>query len=71
MNLDVLKVIYSVMQEHWQQDPGGLFARKTFRTWMVNINRRGGVLLLDALAESALAALLRDEAARALEATAG
>ena len=38
---------------------------------MVNINRRGGVLLLDALPESALTALLRDEAARALEATAG
>lgn len=71
MNLDVLKVIYSVMQEHWQQDMRGLFARGTFRTWMVNINRRGGVVLLDALPETALAALLRDEAARALKATSG
>ncbi len=70
MNLDVLKVIYSVMQEHWQQNPGDLFARETFRTWMVNINRRGGVVLLDALPEPALRALLRDEAAQALEATA-
>ena len=70
MNLDVLRVIYMVMQEHWQQDTRALFARETFRTWMVNINRRGGVVLLDALPEPALAALLRDEAARALEATA-
>lgn len=69
MNLDVLKVIYSVMQEHWR-DSRDLFVRKTFRTWMVNINRRGGVVLLDALPEPALTALLRDEAARALEATA-
>ncbi len=59
------------MQEHWQQETRGLFARETFRTWMVNINRRGGVVLLDALPEPALTALLRDEAARALEATAG
>ena len=71
MNLDVLNVIYGVMQEHWQQETRGLFARETFRTWMVNINRRGGVVLLDALPEPALTALLRDEAARALEATAG
>lgn len=68
MNLDVLKGIYKVMQEHWRQDTRPLFARETFRTWMVNINRRGGVVLLDALPRSALEALLRDEADRALEA---
>ncbi len=71
MNLDVLRAIYRVMKEHWQQERGGeLFAREAFRTWMVNINRRGGVVLLDALPEPDLAVLLREEAVRALE-TAG
>ena len=58
MNLEVLKAIYGVMLEHWQGETKNLFRREAFRTWMVNVNRRGGVVLLDALPSNALAALL-------------
>ena len=65
-NRGVLRGIYEVMREHWS-DGGALFAREAFRSWMIALNRRGGVVLLDALPEEALARLLRDEARRAVE----
>ena len=68
-NRDVLRGIFAVMREHWEGDRA-LFRRATFRAWMVGLNRRGGVVLLDALPERALGALLHEEAERALKETA-
>ena len=65
-NRRVQRGIYEVMGEHWS-DGGALFARETFRSWMIALNRRGGVVLLDALPEEALGSLLRDEARLAVE----
>ena len=66
-NRRVLRGIYKVMREQWG-DGGALFAREAFRTWMIALNRRGGVVLLDALQEDDLSRLLRDEARHAIEA---
>ena len=65
-NRSVLRGIYAVMQEHWNNG-GALFAREAFRSWMIALNRRGGVVLLDALPEAALGRLLREEARNAIE----
>ena len=65
MNRRVLRGIYAVMRDHWGNG-GALFERETFRTWMVALNRRGGVVLLDALPENSLDKLLREEADSAL-----
>ena len=65
-NRRVLRGIYDVMREHWS-DGGALFERETFRSWMIALNRRGGVVLLDALPEDALSWLLREEARLAIE----
>ena len=70
MNLDVLKAIYAVMKEDFETDNKTLFQRDLFREWMKNLNRRGGVTLLDAVPPQALDALIRAEAERALSATA-
>ena len=61
MNRRVLRGIYDVMREHWNNG-GALFERETFRSWMIALNRRGGVVLLDALPEQTLWRLLREEA---------
>ena len=61
MNRALLRGIYAVMREHWTNG-GALFERDAFRSWMVALNRRGGVLLLDALPDDALGRLLREEA---------
>lgn len=68
MNHHVLGAIYAIMLEHWQQDERNskLFERHVFRDWMVRLNRRGGVILLDALPSEALDQLLREEARTAL-----
>ena len=66
MNERVLHSIYEVMLEHWQSDRA-LFQREPFRRWMVGLNRRGGVILLDALDSSQLDELVRHEARVALE----
>ena len=66
MNQRVLRGIYDVMREHWHEGRK-LFERKVFRSWMVALNRRGGVVLLDALPDEALMSLLREEAYHALE----
>ncbi len=65
-NRRVLRGIYIIMQEHWA-DGGALFEREVFRSWMVALNRRGGVVLLDALPQEALERLLREEADVALK----
>lgn len=67
MNRDVLRGIFNVMRGQWEGDKA-LFKRETFRAWMVALNRRGGVVLLDALPSELLDGLLREEADRALEA---
>ena len=65
-NRRVLRGIYEVMREHWSNG-GALFAREAFRSWMIALNRRGGVILLDALPEDALGRFLREEARRAVD----
>ena len=65
MNQTVLQNIYVVMQEHWKNGKA-LFVRDTFRDWLKSLNRRGGVVLLDALPENDLIDLLRDEANQAV-----
>ena len=65
MNKRLLRSIYIVMREHWEND-AALFERETFRSWMIALNRRGGVVLLDALPDDALEQLLRHEAEHAV-----
>ena len=65
MNRRVLRGIYEVMQGHWANG-GALFEREAFRSWMISLNRRGGVVVLDALPENVLRQLLREEAERAI-----
>ena len=60
LNPGVLRRIYSVMREQWDSDRE-LFERDAFRKWMTGLNRRGGVVMLDALPEDALDKLLREE----------
>lgn len=67
MNRDVLRGIFEVMRDQWEGDRA-LFKRETFRAWMVALNRRGGVVLLDALPPEPLDRLLREEAERSMEA---
>ena len=73
MNHDVLRAIYAVMLEHWNEDRKNskLFVRDVFRDWMVRLNRRGGVVLLDTVPPNALDKLLREEAAEALSVPVG
>ena len=66
MNRELLRGIYAVMREHWVTG-GALFERDAFRSWMVALNRRGGVVLLDALPNEVLGQLLREEADRAVD----
>ena len=65
MNRRVLRVIYKEMLRHWSNG-GRLFEREAFRGWMRALNRRGGVILLDALPDKALADLVREEAERSI-----
>ena len=65
MNRRVLRLVYQEMQQHWANG-GRIFEREIFRSWMRALNRRGGVILLDALPDKALADLVHDEAERAL-----
>ena len=67
MNHTILRGIYRVMKGEWatEEKNAHLFKRKEFRSWMVGLNRRGGIVLLDALPEGALDDVLRGEAAAA------
>ena len=77
MNRRVLRSVYCVMQAHWDSaasrsdrvtsgETSPLFVRETFRDWMIRLNRRGGVVLLDALDDKGLVELVRCEADEAL-----
>ena len=68
MNQTVLQKIYIVMKEHWNNGKA-LFVRDTFRSWMKSLNRRGGVVLLDALPEDDLIRLVREEANQSIAQT--
>ena len=57
-----------VMQEHWDGDRELFKREKSFRNWMIALNRRGGVVLLDAMSESELYQLVSEEANNALAA---
>lgn len=67
MNQKLLRSIYAVMRDHWGNG-SKLFEREVFRSWMIALNRRGGVVLLDAVPEDALSQLLNEEADRAIAA---
>ena len=69
MNDVVLRAIYTVMREDLDTQQKALFQREAFRSWMKNLNRRGGVILLDAVPPPQLKSLVRREAERALELT--
>lgn len=72
MNLRVLERIYRVMESEWDAEGQGaqaaLFQRETCREWMKRLNRRGGVVLLDALPEKELTRIVTDEAEAAIAA---
>jgi hypothetical protein len=74
LNPAVLGAIFAVMQSHWDADSkereAPLFERDVFRTWMAGLDRRGGIVLLDALPAAELRRVVRLEAERALEADA-
>ncbi len=62
-NKRVLRAIYGVMREQWNLDPERrLFRRKIFRDWMIALNRRGGVVLIDALSNARLSYVVKKEA---------
>lgn len=66
-NIHILREICGVMANRPKEERRrGLFERRTFRTWMRGINRRGGVVLLDALGPGALRRLLEEEAVAAI-----
>ena len=62
MNRRILKSIYLIMQEHWEANQLQLFQRNVFRNWMIGLNRRGGVVLLDSLPDTELRNLVSREA---------
>ena len=65
MNRAVLRTIFRVMEEYWDGDRA-LFKRETFRNWMIALNRRGGVVLLDGINHDGLYRLVREEAEASL-----
>ena len=65
MNRDVLRGdLRSDAGSLGRRQAPALFKREAFRAWMVALNRRGGVVLLDALPPEPLDRLLRDFFAR-------
>ena len=65
MNKRVLTGIYQIMRQSWENG-GGLFKREVFRSWMIALNRRGGVVLLDSLPPDELSRLVWEEARAAM-----
>ena len=62
-NPKMLSAVYEVMREHWEHDQQKLlFRRKSFRGWMIRLNRRGGVILFDAISPAKLVYIFRKEA---------
>lgn len=67
MNYRVLRAIYAVMRQNFEDQGKTLFTRNCFREWMKNLNRKGGVLLLDAMPDESLNQVICTEADRALQ----
>lgn len=67
-NRKVLKCIYEIMATHWEASgpQAQLLHREIFRQWMNSLNRLGGIVLLDALSDSQLRAVLHQEASAAI-----
>lgn len=77
-NRQILRGIYDIMLSHWDHGQKGhregnharrrkdLFHRDVFRRWMIALNRRGGVVLLDSLCKEALYEVLGREAEQSL-----
>ena len=64
-NIRVLTAVYHVLREY-ESLRSDLFVRDTFREFMKGLNRRGGVVLLDAVPDPDLKTLIRTEADQAL-----
>ena len=64
-NYQVLKAIYADMEKDYSGERK-FFGRQTFRMWMKNLNRRGGMVLFDALGEAELRTIIREEADKTL-----
>ena len=73
-NPGALREIFRIMRRHWesgdQKAKALLFQREVFRAWMRGLNRRGGVVALDALPPKELRQILDGEAEQAIEANA-
>ena len=70
-NYRVLKAVFQVMKRDYDTKERALFVRDTFRVWMKGLNRKGGMLLLDALSDPQLERLVNDEAVAALSTHSG
>ncbi len=66
-NMEILKTIYQVLLEDENTNNGALLERDSLRAWMRALNKKGGVLLLDALSESERLNLFQREAQKILE----
>lgn len=66
MNTEVLRSIYQVMDDYWTKNKLRIFKREVFRSWMIALNRRGGVTLFDVLSEADRSGIIREEASLAL-----
>lgn len=72
----IVRQIFRVMREHWDpSNDGWTFGlndistfkqRRIFREWLEILNRRGGLIMLDALPETELLTLVRDASSEAL-----
>lgn len=63
-NVRLLRAIYKSMESFWDEDI--LFLRENFRSWIISLNRWGGVLVLDSLSDVALENFLNEEAMKVL-----
>lgn len=74
LNPSALREIFGVMKGHWdmdgQKEEAPLFQRETFRAWMRGLNRRGGVVALDALPSKQIRTILNSEAEQAIQSNA-
>ena len=65
--MEIMKTIYQVLLEDENTNNGALLERDSLRAWMRALNKKGGVLLLDALSESERLNLFQREAQKILE----
>ena len=55
--------------DHYDETDKRIFTRAVFRSWMMEINRLGGTIMLDALNSQRLRKIVRTEADKALKST--